>query len=187
MSDRTHEPPDRDQAAATGDRPTSAAGYALSYETDAPRTTDPEPDAAGNGRTLPRDRPLGSLLRELRNESATLVRQEVALAKAELSEKAATAGRNVGAIAVGAAVAAAGAMVLLFGLAITLYFGLRAARLSDWLAGILAFPVFGGVVALVGYGMIRKGVTTLKHTSPVPEKTLQTLKEDKQWLTNQTK
>ena len=185
MADRTH---DRDRAELSGVadvRPGAAAGSEASYAADAGRAGDPDADGL-NGRTVPRDRALASLLKELSNEGATLVRQEVALAKAELSEKAATAGRSMGAIAVGAAVAAAGAMVLLFGLAITLYFGLRT-FMSDWLAGILAFPVFGAVIALVGYSMIRKGVNTLKHTSPVPEQTVQTLKEDKQWLTNQAK
>ena len=192
MADRTHEPYERDRAESAGEadvRPgtTGPAGYEFSYEADAPRAGDP--DAGGpNGRTVPRDRSLPSLLKELSNESATLVRQEVALAKAELSEKAAVAGRNAAAVAVGAAVATAGAMLLLFGLAFTLYFALwKGPGLSPWLAGILAFPVLGAVIALVGYGMIRKGINTLKHTSPVPEKTVQTLKEDKQWLANQVK
>ena len=183
MADRTYEPHERERVEGAADdvRPGAAAGLDASYVGD--------PDADGpNGRTMPRDRPLASLLKELSNESATLVRQEVALAKAELSEKAATAGRNAASIAVGAAVATAGALVLLFGVAMTLYFALeRLAGLPNWLAGVLAFPVFGAVIALVGYGMIRKGVNTLKHTSPVPEQTVQTLKEDKQWLTNQVK
>jgi hypothetical protein len=178
-------------------RPGDAAGYQVSYETDAPRPVVPptsDPDAVpagsspGNGRSAAaRDRSLGSLLKELSSESGTLVRQEVALAKAELAEKAGVMGRNLAAVVVGAVVATAGAMLLLFGLAITLYFGLRAVGLSDWLAGILAFPVFGAVIALVGYVMIRKGLNTLKTTSPVPEQTVQSLKEDKQWLTKHAK
>lgn len=181
----------------------AAAGYQVSYETDAPRPVVPpigDPDAGppgsssagsqpGNGRSAAaRDRSLGSLLRELSSESGTLVRQEVALAKAELAEKAGVMGRNLAAVVAGAVVATAGAMVLLFGLAFSLYFVLwRAAGLSPWLAGILAFPVFGAVIALVGYALIRKGLNKLKATSPVPEQTVQSLKEDKQWLTNHAK
>lgn len=179
-------------------RPGDAAGYQVSYETDAPRPVVPptgDPDAASpgsspaNGRSAAaRDRSLGSLLKELSGESGTLVRQEVALAKAELAEKAGVMGRNLAAVVVGAVVATAGAMLLLFGLALSLYFVLwRVVGLSQWLAGILAFPVFGAVIALVGYSMIRKGVNTLKNTSPIPEQTVQSLKEDKQWLTNQAK
>lgn len=131
------------------------------------------------------ERSIGQLLKELRDETTTLLRQEVALAKTELSEKAAAAGRNAASIAVGAAVATAGALVLLFGLCTTLYFGLDALGLPNWLSGLIAFPVLGAVMALVGYTMIKKGANALKNLSPVPEQTVQTLKEDKQWLTNQ--
>ena len=193
MADPTFER-DRAPVVPTDVRPGTAAGYEFSYEADAPNASNPDasnpdasnPDAGPNGRAVARDRSLTSLLRELSSESGTLVRQEVALAKAELSEKAAVMGRNLGAVAAGGAVAFAGALLLLFGLAGCLYFALEA-FLPNWLAGVLALPVFGAVLALVGYGMIKKGLNTLKNTSPVPEKTVQSLKEDKQWLTNQAK
>jgi hypothetical protein len=128
-----------------------------------------------------RDRSIGDLLKELRDESSALLRQEVALAKTEMGEKAAVAGRNAVSIGTGAAVAYAGAVLILAGLTIGL------ALLLDW-AGMdqhawwVAPLVVGAVVALIGYGLIQKGVNKLKDQSAVPEKTVQSLQEDKQWL-----
>ena len=42
-------------------------------------------------------------------------------------------------------------------------------------------------MALIGYGLLQGGLSAIKRRSLVPEKTVQSLKEDKQWLTNQTK
>lgn len=138
-------------------------------------------------RVEPRDRSIASLLKELRDETTTLFRQEIALAKTEMSEKASTAGKNAASIGAGAAVLMAGALVLLLGVAALLYWGLAAMGMSHYVAGWLAPLIVGVVTALIGYGMIQKGVSTLKRMSPVPEKTVESIKEDKQWLQNQTK
>lgn len=158
--------------------------------------SDDELRSVEGGRTNPdaftdqrhdRDRSIGSLIQELRDESSKLLQQEVALAKTELSEKAGIYARNAAAVAAGGAVAHAGGMVLLFGLTIALYFGLTGLGLSHTLAGILAFAGVGSIGALIGYSMIKKGLTRIKNESPVPQQTVQSLKEDKQWLTNQVK
>jgi len=163
----------------------SAAGRAEAYDADATGATNPDlvPDARGDAR----DRSLGSLLKELRDESTTLMRQEVALAKTEMAEKAGTYARNAASVAVGAAVLYAGVWILLLGLTCALYFILVRLGLSNLWSGVLAFAIVGGGLALVGYVLMQKGISTLKNESPVPEKTIQSLKEDKQWLTNQTK
>ena len=158
-----------------------ATGRADRLDIDTSRSN---PDVA---RDASEGRSIGTLLKELRDESATLMRQEIALAKTEMSEKASRAGKNAASIAVGAAVAYAGALVLLFGLTMALYFGLVALGLNHFLSGVVAFLVVGGGTALVGYMLIQKGVSALKNESVVPEKTVESLKEDKQWLTNQTK
>lgn len=134
-----------------------------------------------------RDRSITSLLKELRDETTTLFRQEIALAKTEMSEKASKAGKNAASIGAGAAVMMAGALVLLLGVAALLYWAFVALDMSHYVAGWLAPLIVGGVTALIGYGMMQKGVSTLKRMSPVPEKTVDSIKEDKQWLQNQTK
>ncbi|HEX8340513.1 MAG TPA: phage holin family protein [Tepidisphaeraceae bacterium] len=147
--------------------------------------TGPELNAEFTGSASPppagRERSIGELLKELRDESGVLLRQEVALAKTELSEKAAKAGRNAAYIAAGGAVAYIGVVFLLLAVTVILYLILKALGAEThgmWIAPLIV----GLVVAGVGYVLIQKGISTFKNESLVPEKTAQSLKEDKQWL-----
>ena len=183
MADPTYE---RDPAVGGGPHvrtfPTDRAG---TYEPSAFQGTDPNA-AAADDRSRARDNSLAALLKELRDEGLTLARQEIALAKTEMSEKASKAAKNAVAIAVGGAVAYLGAIILLMGVTVIVYFLLDRLGVPNWLAGLLSFLIVGGGTALVGYLMIQKGLAALKNESMVPEKTVESLKEDKQWLTNQT-
>ena len=167
----------RDPTAATPPRETYGAPIA--------RDAGLNPDVPPDGRSDTRDRSIASLLKELRDESATLIKQELALAKTEMGEKASTVGRNAAAVAIGATVLYMGALVLLLGATCALYFGLVAAGLSHFNAGWISFLAVGGVVALIGYALLQKGISTIKRQTPVPEKTVQSMKEDKRWLQNQ--
>jgi hypothetical protein len=124
------------------------------------------------------NRSLGELFAELSRETTTLVRQEVTLAKTEMSQKAAQAGKDVGFLAAGGAVAYAGflallaAVILLLGNAIPL-----------WVSALLV----GVVVIGAGAFLVRSGLDNLKHEELAPRQTLETLKEDKEWATDQTK
>ena len=147
--------------------------------------THTNPDAyTGSGAPEARNRSFSALIKELRDESLTLLRQEVALAKTEMSEKASSASRNAASIALGGAVTAAGLLFLLIGAGFLIYLGLVELGLSHTMAGVLMPFIVGLVVTLIGYAMIRKGVNALQKLSPVPEKTAESLKEDKQWLQN---
>jgi len=127
------------------------------------------------------DNSLASLIRELRDESTTLLRQEVALAKTELTEKASVLGRNAAYLAVGGLVAYAGLVFILLSLSELLSAGLVRAGLSTTVASWLAPGIIGLVIAGVGYALIQKAKSTLSRESLTPEKTIQSLKEDKQW------
>jgi uncharacterized membrane protein YqjE len=126
-------------------------------------------------------RSLGQLLKQLMREVSTLLRQEVELAKAEMSEKAARAGANLGALAVGGGVALLGALALLaaaiYGLT-ALLDGFLSLRVAVWLAPL----IIGLILSAVGYGLVRKTLARLKSESLVPRKTTQSLREDKEWL-----
>jgi len=124
------------------------------------------------------DRSLGELFSELAQETSTLVRQEVQLAKTEFSEKASQVGKDVGFLAVGGAVAYAGFLVLLA--AIT-------ALLDLWMPVWVSALIVGVVVAGVGYYLVRKGLNELQRVDLKPNQTIQTLKEDKEWVKDQTK
>lgn len=129
-------------------------------------------------------RSLSDLIKNLRDETTLLVRQEFELAKTEMGEKAAKAGRNAGYIGAGSVLAHAGAIVLLLGLSALLYYGLVEMGMAHMIAGWLAPLIVGAVVALIGYVLIQKGVSTLKHESFIPNKTVDSLKENQQWLSH---
>ena len=127
-------------------------------------------------------RSISDLVKDLRDESSRLVRQEVALAKTELSEKAAKLGRNAGYMGVGSALAHAALILLLFGLAAALYHLFVEMDMSNMVAGWLAPLIVAGVTLAIGYAMIQKAISTFKRESLVPEKTVDSLKENQQWL-----
>jgi hypothetical protein len=133
-------------------------------------------EAHEDGRTLT------DLLKELRDESIRLLRQEVALAKTEMSDKAARTGRNVGYLAAGGMIAYAGVLILLLAAVAGLYAALTAAGVSHMTAGWLSPLIVGGAVAVAGYAFVQKALTTLKHQSLAPERTVETMQDNTQWI-----
>ena len=127
------------------------------------------------------ERSFGDLLREVTSDMAALFRKEVELAKTELSEKASEVSRNVGSIAVGGAVMFAGALALLaavVNLVGWLIAEITSPELAVWLAPLLV----GLALAWAGYGMVKKAMAALRTVSLAPEKTTQSLQENKEWL-----
>jgi hypothetical protein len=124
-----------------------------------------------------RERPIGDLVKQLAGQTSTLVRQELDLAKAEMSEKAGVAGKGAGLFG-GAAVAgllAAGALTACVILALS-------EAIPAWLAALIVAVVLAAVAAVLamqGRNRIRAA------TPPVPEQTVETVKEDVQWAKTQ--
>ena len=127
---------------------------------------------------MKQDRPLGELFSELANETSTLVRQEVALAKAELSQKASQVGKNVGFLVVGGAVAYAAFLALMAAVIIGL------AQVMPWWGAAL---LVGVVVAAAAGLLIYKALSALRAADLTPRQTVETLKEDAQWVKEQMK
>jgi Putative Actinobacterial Holin-X, holin superfamily III len=126
-----------------------------------------------------RDRPVGELLKQLANETTMLVRQELDLAKAEMREKAGKAGPGVGmwGAAGVTALLAAGALTACLILALD-------GAMPNWLAALivgLLYAAIAGVLYLRGKQRVEEA------GKPVPEKTIETVKEDVQWAKSQTK
>lgn len=120
---------------------------------------------------------LSSLFRTLTRELSNLISQEIALARAEISEK-------VGQIEVGIGSLAAGGMIILIGLfflAEALVFGV-AALLQLWLSAVIAAwlaPLLVGlVIVIVGWGLLAKGRSNLKARNLEPRRTIESLKRD---------
>ncbi len=122
------------------------------------------------------ERPLGELFSDLVTETTTLVRNEVALAKVEITQKVTKAGTNIGSLVIGGAI----------GYAALLAFCAAAILLLDmvmpaWLAAVIV----GAIVACVAWLMISKAITALRNMDMKPQETVESLKEDAQWIKEQ--
>jgi len=116
---------------------------------------------------------IGELLGQLANNSAALVRDELTLARQEMSEK-------VNSYRSGAVTVVIGAMLSWIAiLTLTAAAVIGLAHVMD--AGYAALIV-GGVLALVGGSVAMTGIKRLKATSLKPEQTIKTLEENKEWL-----
>ncbi|HWT71779.1 MAG TPA: phage holin family protein [Oxalicibacterium sp.] len=120
------------------------------------------------------DKSLGTLFSDLTRETLDLVRQEIALGRAEMSEKISAAQTGITSMAIGGAVAAAGLLIVLLAIV-----NLLAMYLPPDLAPWLAPLIVGVVVALIGYGMLKAGSSKLKSDNLVPHRTVDSLMRDK--------
>lgn len=116
------------------------------------------------------ERSVGELLADLSREVTTLVREELRLAKAEMSQKASNVGKDVGMIAAGAAIAYAGMLALVAALVIIL----ATVGVPWWASALLV----GVIVTGVGGFLAWKGMQALKREDLVPHETIESLKED---------
>jgi uncharacterized membrane protein YqjE len=123
--------------------------------------------------------PLGALLRDLAEGSSSLIRQEIRLARLEITEL-------IGALATGAALVVAGSVTALLG-ALALLTGLillaadQWLRDRYWLAALIVF-VISGALALV---FKSRGMALFSPKQLAPQQTVATLKEDRAWLKQQ--
>ena len=125
---------------------------------------------------------LASLLSELREESTTLLRQEIALAKAEINEKAAQVGKHTLELATGGALAYAGLIVLLIGVALLASRALVAMGMGPQMAVWLGPVLVGLIVAIIGASMAMKAKKAMSAEKLIPHETVESLKEDKRWI-----
>ena len=120
-----------------------------------------------------REQSIGDLLKQLSQETATLVRQEMALARVELTEKGKRAGVGAGMLG-GAGVAG----LLTLGTLTACLILVLDEFMEAWLAALILTVVWAavaGVLALKGRDKVQEAAP------PVPEQTVETLKEDVEW------
>jgi Putative Actinobacterial Holin-X, holin superfamily III len=124
-----------------------------------------------------REQPLGELFKQLSNDLSTLVRQELKLAQAEMTEKGRKAGIGVGMFG-GAGIVS----LLALGTLTACLVAALATGMDVWLAALIVTVVYGalaGVLALIGKNRVSEA------TPPVPEQTVESVKEDVQWAKTQ--
>jgi VIT1/CCC1 family predicted Fe2+/Mn2+ transporter len=125
------------------------------------------------------DASLSTLLSGIVGDAQELVRKEIALARQEVREEISAAKDAGTALAISGAVLAIGGLFLL----ITLALGL--ADLFDWPAWA-GFGLVGAVCAIVGAVLLSSGRQRLKQVHPVPERTVETMKENIEWIKDRT-
>ncbi len=126
-----------------------------------------------------RDQPLGELMKRLAEETATLVRQELQLARTELAAKGRRAGVGAGMLsgATAAALLALGAFTAFLVLVLD-------GVMPNWAAALVvaaAWAVVAGTLALLGKERIEEA------GGPVPEQSKESIEEDLQWARTQAK
>jgi len=116
---------------------------------------------------------LGELFGEFTAEMRTLVRDEVDLAKAEMSGKMTHLKKDITYLAVGGLIAYAGLLGL-----VAFFIIILGDAMPLWASALIVSIVVGGI----GYFFVQKGLSDLKSRTLVPQQTVETLKEDRQWL-----
>ncbi len=124
------------------------------------------------------ERSIGELFAELARETSTLVRQEVQLAKTEMTQKVTSAGKDAGLIGAGGALAYAGLLAVLAAVII---------GLGEFIPLWISALIVGLVVIGIGYMLVQQGLSALKRIDPTPRQTMETLKEDTEWAKEQTR
>ena len=126
-----------------------------------------------------RDTSMAQLLSGIVGDAQELVRKEIALARQEIREEIGNA-KNAG-----IKLAIAGGVLAIGGLLLVL-------TLAQGLADLLNWPIWAGygvvgvVLAIVGYFLLSSAQKQIKEISPVPEKTVETIKENVEWIKDRT-
>jgi hypothetical protein len=136
----------------------------MAFDPDDPDVIEPRPKT---------ERSITTLLSDLASETILLIRQELALLKAELHEKFSRVGQGATALGAGALIAYSGWLVLLAAAVLGL-----ATVLPAWLAALIV-----ALVALaIGGALVYIGKSRFDADALMPQRTLRSLREDEQWL-----
>ena len=119
---------------------------------------------------------LGDLFSRLSEQASVLIRQEIQLEQTEMTRKATKAGRNAAFIALGAVIALGAFFSVLAALILVL-----AQVMEPWLAALIVAVVLAIAAAL----LVQYGISKLKQIDPAPRRTIETMRENKEWLTQQ--
>ena len=134
-------------------------------------------DGAAAPATDPRERGIGELVKDLASQTSTLVRQEIQLAQAEVTQKGKVAGKGAGLLA-GAAVFG----LLALGALTAGLIALLDKAMATWVAALIVMALW----AIVAFALAKAGQKALQQATPPAPQTVETVKEDIQWAKNPT-
>jgi uncharacterized membrane protein YqjE len=115
---------------------------------------------------------IGDLLKRLSQDTSTLVKQEMALARAELTEQGKRAGKGAGMLG-GAGVAG----LLTLGALTATVIGVLDTGMAFWLAALIVTIVWAAVAGVLAL----QGRNEIKEATPPAPQTVETVKEDARW------
>ncbi len=124
------------------------------------------------------NRAVSDVVREAVENVEDIIRYEIRLARIELKQEAVKAGIAIGALTSGGIIAGYGFAFLL----VAMYIGISHA-IWPWLSAL----IIGVFLSMVGAAVAGYGYRRLRRLRPKPERTLETLREDVQWLRRQTR
>jgi uncharacterized membrane protein YqjE len=124
-----------------------------------------------------RDRSIGELVGDLSQQTSTLVRKELELARAELQQQGKLAGKGAGLLA-----GAAAAALLALGALSAGLIALLDKAMATWVAALIVMALW----AIVAAALAKAGQGALKRATPPAAQTVETVKEDIQWAKNPT-
>lgn len=127
--------------------------------------------------TDPRERGIGELVKDLASQTSTLVRQEIQLAQAEVTQKGKVAGKGAGLLA-GAAVAG----LLALGALTAGLIALLDLWMATWVAALIVMVLWAIAAAVLA----KSGQKALQQATPAAPQTVETVKEGIQWAKTQT-
>jgi uncharacterized membrane protein YqjE len=119
-----------------------------------------------------REESIGDLLKRLSQDTSTLVKQEMALARAELTEQGKRAGKGAGMLG-GAGVAG----LLTLGALTATVIGVLDTAMAFWLAALIVTVVWAAIAGVLAL----QGRNEIKEATPPAPQTVETVKEDARW------
>lgn len=122
---------------------------------------------------------IGELFGNLSRETATLIRQQMELARVELSHRFARLGRSMGGVVLGGALATGGLLSIIAGIVLAI----SALGVPAWISALAV----GAFVALLGYVTAQQAISSITREDLTPQATMQTLKESAEWVKTPTK
>ena len=134
-------------------------------------------DVRNGGASDPKERPIGELVKDLSQQTSTLVRKELELARAELQQQGKEAGKGAGLFG-GATVAG----LLALGALSAALIALLDKAMAIWVAALIVMALWA-IVALV---LAQAGRSSMQQATPPAPQTVETVKEDIQWAKNPT-
>lgn len=123
-------------------------------------------------------RTVPEVLQDIVGNIQEIIRSEFRLAKTEIKEEAAKATKPAVSLGTGIVLGFYALGFILWTIVLAI-----ATQVAMWIAALIV----GGVLAIVSLVLITGAMKKLKHVKPVPEKTIESLKENVQWAKNQTK